>query len=880
MSKTRQTNRCLRISLRFAATILNAVLSWLVNLLTGKIIFSVIIGIIACAMAYALIDFYLDKISSIENTSPYLDRRLRTQAIRTIESKISQRLRDSLYWSGSFRDDPEPINLTLLEDLGKVGRYPKHGQPGEPFVMSQLVDFLEGSYGNRMLILGDPGAGKTTTLLTLSKKLIDRAKTDENSPIPVIIEATNYRPNLPQRTENFIQKIFYGSASIVTPRRGKELEENGGEVFKKWLIDQIGYEVGASRKLDQIEEGLESGQQFIPLIDGLDEIDPAIQTALIKAINQCLQENASMPLVVCCRSRSYDQENFIGSLNGAVFIQPMNDAQIKAYLNKIDPDLWNKIQNSPDLKALLESTLSSGSAIFSDFSGQNYRNRAAFLRIPLFLELIASISTKKEALPDNQEKLIEEYVDQKLNVKFRQRLILGRKKELTREEARRYLAKLAKNLGANYEIDFSLEQISPTWLERPVQVHLYRYTASILSVITLFFLLIGRSLPAKTNTISLALILIIFSIIAYWLGKASDPQSKSECSEFFDQKIIFFKRSNFSRLLSLTIQDFKDLAKVTLLFVSILIILSLVFLGFLWIFTYGSQDRIALLVMVILGLWLSGFLLMLSSMSFMNSMDEVIVFGLRIRLLTIQLLGIMLFVIPPLLFFSLLITIGFLNSSGMELADITQRYLAFVFRPRNWLAILALTSWSYFFLCVLGLLDGTYERYQRRRYRFRRTRPNSIDRQWENNEIQNPEGIEMKQCWFIYESIWSFFLISLLFSMLVVVVFMVFLLGFNISEVYLQHHEIGYREIWLVFWGLGLRVGCTIGFFLALFPIIKYISLYFTLSIFNLIPFGYVKFLNHAVTQRLLQNINGRYSFIHHLFLEYFENVDNLEETS
>ncbi|HIK27767.1 MAG: hypothetical protein N3E45_08055 [Oscillatoriaceae bacterium SKW80] len=46
--------------------------------------------------------------------------------------------------------------------------------------------------GRALLILGKPGAGKTTTLLTLARELIERAQQDICHPIPVVLNLSSW----------------------------------------------------------------------------------------------------------------------------------------------------------------------------------------------------------------------------------------------------------------------------------------------------------------------------------------------------------------------------------------------------------------------------------------------------------------------------------------------------------------------------------------------------------------------------------------------------------------------------------------------------------------------------------------------------------------
>lgn len=84
-------------------------------------------------------------------------------------------------------EDPLPVNRVLYStDLAR-----------QPLVLklTQKIDevFNRPDIQQKLLILGEPGAGKTTELLTLAKALIAQAKADLDRPIPIILELSTWK---------------------------------------------------------------------------------------------------------------------------------------------------------------------------------------------------------------------------------------------------------------------------------------------------------------------------------------------------------------------------------------------------------------------------------------------------------------------------------------------------------------------------------------------------------------------------------------------------------------------------------------------------------------------------------------------------------------
>jgi predicted NACHT family NTPase len=61
---------------------------------------------------------------------------------------------------------------------------------------TQSVDVFDRAQGS-LLILGAPGAGKTTTLLQLVTSLVQRAELDDRQPVPVVLSLATWLDDQP-----------------------------------------------------------------------------------------------------------------------------------------------------------------------------------------------------------------------------------------------------------------------------------------------------------------------------------------------------------------------------------------------------------------------------------------------------------------------------------------------------------------------------------------------------------------------------------------------------------------------------------------------------------------------------------------------------------
>ncbi len=300
--------------------------------------------------------------------------KLRTQLLNRLQSDIEIRQKNSLHKliqidlakeeqrrrigqpeSVLAPEDRVQENNNLLNRIAQVWRG-KDDQGTKLKPTQKTIEFYDREdIQGKLLILGEPGAGKTTELLDLAQDLIKRAIEDENLPIPVIFELSSWKEDLP---------------------------------IKDWLIEQLPKLYPGLPKA--VAEDWIKNQQLVPLIDGLDELGLQKGDKCIDAINQFLQKSFQPGLVVCCRREEYEQfQNKLSELKGAIYLQHLSDAQIQQYLKDLNrSNIWNEtIANEPEMLKLV--------------------------RKPLFLTMLV-VAYQGRAIK-NYSELFEKYIDKQLN---------------------------------------------------------------------------------------------------------------------------------------------------------------------------------------------------------------------------------------------------------------------------------------------------------------------------------------------------------------------------------------------------------------------------------------------------------------------------------
>ena len=292
---------------------------------------------------------------------------------------------------------------------------------------TKISDVFE-RVGRSLLILGEPGAGKTTTLLELAREMIDRAQKDPTEKIPVVFNLSSWTD--PTQT------------------------------IADWLVEELRAKYNIPKK---IATPWVENDSLLLLLDGLDEVAPERRDACVEAINGFLEEHF-VPLVVCCRKEEYDALDGRLNLQSAVLLQPLTPEQIDGYLERL----------SPDLNALRETLRSD-------------RELQEFAQTPLILSImtLAYRGMPVEELQslgsigDRRRHLFKTYVD-----KMFERTGRTDPKLYPKEDTIRWLSRLAQKMSEHGQTEFRIFTRMQTSLLETKTQHLLQRLSFILVILT------------------------------------------------------------------------------------------------------------------------------------------------------------------------------------------------------------------------------------------------------------------------------------------------------------------------------------------------------------------------------------------------------------
>jgi tetrahydromethanopterin S-methyltransferase subunit B len=356
-----------------------------------------------------------------------------------------------------------------------------------------IETFGRDDIAGKLLILGAPGSGKTTALLSLAEQLVIGAIEQSQTVIPVILELSTWRED---------------SQSI-----------------EAWIIEQL-YDLHGGDRKQKIYEKYLKRQVLLPLLDGLDELGLERQKKCTEKLNEFARTYPQ--LVVCCRVREFETANIkLSNLNGAICLQELSDRQIEAYFQSINrADLWSAMKTNSALQGLLQATR---------------EGEAGLLRVPLFIKLLADVYDPQQPIK-NKADLLEKYIERQLS--FDQRSSDHRKgmknhrwaykiieKEPRLDKTINSLSWVARQLKVNNTVELLIEQMQPSWLESKALKLRYRLILGLIGGL-IFGLILGLIFG-----LILGLILgLIFGLNDVEVVEAFQiPRSKTSRQSFFKE---------------------------------------------------------------------------------------------------------------------------------------------------------------------------------------------------------------------------------------------------------------------------------------------------------------------------------------------------------
>jgi hypothetical protein len=277
--------------------------------------------------------------------------------------------------------------------------------------------YQEIGQGRTLLILGEPGAGKTIALLQLAQRLIERSEQNLGLPIPVVFNLSSWA------------------------RDRKAIVD--------WLIDELREKYQVPKDLS---EPWIQGDQLILLLDGLDEVKEEYRNDCVRALNDFIGLFHQTELAVCSRVKDYEALTERLQISSALCLQPLSSEQVYLALDKVGGPLAG-------LKMLLKSD----------------EELEQFAQMPLILNFmtvayqgwsVERLMQELCSISDRRKHLFDTYIDRRLD--------RGATSEYSKDKALRWLSWLASQMVREKQTIFLIEKMQPAWLRKQSEEIIYQ----------------------------------------------------------------------------------------------------------------------------------------------------------------------------------------------------------------------------------------------------------------------------------------------------------------------------------------------------------------------------------------------------------------------
>ena len=343
-----------------------------------------------------------------EDSSTDLDPALRLLLLNKVqkervEPRLRQGLREAIRVDLGLTETPGAVRPRL-----QVYAQQESGSTAVREIQGPIRHIFDQTAGGRLLILGEPGTGKTNLLLELAQSLVADAKQDETHPIPIIFSLPRWTPG----------------------KRARTLGE--------WMQDDLADEYGVSRAA---AEALVRQDRILPLLDGLDEVAQDRRTACVDAIHAYQESRNLGRLAVCCRVAQYAGLPDL-DLRAAIRVEKLTREDVEREICKPGLEYVRRaLESDPELWEVVDT--------------------------PLWLHVLFGAArvewSSASQQPPPRERLYARYVEYALGREATD----SPRRRTAREPLLRWLGWLAAEMRRRDQAQFAFENLNGSWLAAP-----------------------------------------------------------------------------------------------------------------------------------------------------------------------------------------------------------------------------------------------------------------------------------------------------------------------------------------------------------------------------------------------------------------------------
>ncbi|RGA01025.1 hypothetical protein DI270_031595 [Microbispora triticiradicis] len=170
---------------------------------------------------------------------------------------------------------------------------------------------------SQLVVVGEPGAGKSVLALLLCRQLLVEPRAGE--PLPVLVSASSWDPRAQSLTAYIARRLAEDHPSLPH-------------------IDQLVNE-------PRLRPGKPISHWVFPVLDGLDELPVALRRRAVARLEEFATSAGGRPLVVTCRSRDYDKNLTMLPHAAMIELQAVDVTEAVRFLTRsvLDPARWEPV---------------------------------------------------------------------------------------------------------------------------------------------------------------------------------------------------------------------------------------------------------------------------------------------------------------------------------------------------------------------------------------------------------------------------------------------------------------------------------------------------------------------------------------------------------
>ncbi|HET91868.1 MAG TPA: NACHT domain-containing protein [Chloroflexi bacterium] len=207
----------------------------------------------------------------------------------------------------------ESSQIPTLPGLGRRGE-----RPERPMTAVETVCSMD-----RLVLLGDPGAGKSTFVNHLTFHLAQAALTS----LSASVETVAHLEALPGWTRAPLVPVRVILRDLVTTAPAGE---NGAATALWAAVARILADAHLSAAVPALEERLDG--RVMLLLDGLDEVDPAARRWLLDGVTDFALTHQRTPILVTCRVYAYQEPAWRLTDFEQAALSPFDEAKIDHFI--------------------------------------------------------------------------------------------------------------------------------------------------------------------------------------------------------------------------------------------------------------------------------------------------------------------------------------------------------------------------------------------------------------------------------------------------------------------------------------------------------------------------------------------------------------------